>query len=234
MENRKISNPDRIAVLINSRFERENLSKQDRLKISQIIEEKMTHFVFLPYQICNCSYIGENKAWASYNLNNKRTLSLAINEINYHLETLSELEENDVISKIIPLDYHIPFSSICFDFAYPLHDGDLPRSYLIYAPETKTGKRSQYPIIAFFNTIKNGEHDNNGENYIGELFYAINGDLSKATIHCRKRGKFSEFNFSVVGRTFSITSIKTIGENEKLFTLYDCMWKYTDYIDFAD
>ena len=202
--------------------------------MSQVIEEEMTYFPFLPYQICNCSYIGENKAWAAYNLNNKRTLSLAINEINYHLSTLHDLEQDNEVEKIIPSDYQINFKSICFDFGSVLHADDLPRSYLIYAPRTKTKKRPQYPLIAFFSTVRDSIKSFDEENYIGELYYSVNGELSKACIHCWKHGKFAEFNFSVVGRSFLISTIKAIGTDGKLFTLYDCMWKFTDYVDFLN
>lgn len=226
-------NDVKIAILLNSRCVKEALPKNVWLRMSKIIEEKMTYFTFLPYQICDCSYIGENKAWTTYNMNNKHTLSLAISEINQHLANLHELEENDLIERVLPSDYHIDFNSICFDFGMISCVNDLPRSYLIYAPETKTGKHSQYPLIAFFNTILHSPEDNGGENYLGELYYSINGELSKAKIQCHKDGKFAEFNFSVLGRTFMISSIKTLGRNG-MFTLYDCMWKFTDYIDFAD
>lgn len=226
--------PSKIAILVNSRCVKENLSKDANLSMSRLIEEEMTYFSFIPYQICNCAYIGEHKAWAMYNLNNKRTLSLAINEINYHLGTLHDLEEDSAIEKIIPADYQINFNSICFDYGLITSPEDLPRSYLIYAPKTKSGKKSQYPLIAFFNTSKYGIKSIHEENYIGELCYSVNGEMSKACIHCWKHGKFAEFNFSVVGRSFLISTIKTIGESGKLFTLYDCMWKFTDYIDFAD
>ncbi len=160
---------------------------------------------------------------------------MAINEINYHLSTLRELEpEQDAIPKIVPLDYNIKFGTICFDYSSVVRAGDFPRSYIVYAPKTKTGKRSQYPLIAFFNTIKNSENNNGGENYCGELYYSINGDLSKATVHCWKHRKFTEFNFSVVGRTFLISSIKTVDENGRMFSVYDCNWKFTDYADFSD
>lgn len=230
----KSAPPSKIAILVNYRCEKDVLSKNDWLKMSQVIEEGMTYFSFLPYQICNCSYIGENKAWAAYNLNNKRTLSLAINEINYHLSTLHDLEQDNEIEKIIPSDYQINFNSICFDFGPVLHADDLPRSYLIYAPRTKTKKRNQYPLIAFFSTIRDSIKSFDEENYIGELYYSVNGELSKACIHCWKHGKFAEFNFSVVGRSFLISTIKTIGTDGKLFTLYDCMWKFTDYVDFLN
>ena len=226
--------PSKIAILVNSRCEKDVLSKNDWLKMSQVIEEEMTYFPFLPYQICNCSYIGENKAWAAYNLNNKRTLSLAINEINYHLSTLHDLEQDNEVEKIIPSDYQINFKSICFDFGSVLHADDLPRSYLIYAPRTKTKKRPQYPLIAFFSTVRDSIKSFDEENYIGELYYSVNGELSKACIHCWKHGKFAEFNFSVVGRSFLISTIKAIGTDGKLFTLYDCMWKFTDYVDFLN
>ena len=230
----KSAPPSKIAILVNYRCEKDVLSKNDWLKMSQVIEEGMTYFPFLPYQICNCSYIGENKAWAAYNLNNKRTLSLAINEINYHLSTLHDLEQDNEIEKIIPSDYQINFNSICFDFGPVLHADDLPRSYLIYAPRTKTKKRNQYPLIAFFSTVRDSIKSFDEENYIGELYYSVNGELSKACIHCWKHGKFAEFNFSVVGRSFLISTIKTIGTDGKLFTLYDCMWKFTDYVDFLN
>ena len=93
--------PSKIAILVNSRCVKENLSKEANLSMSRLIEEEMTYFSFIPYQICNCAYIGEHKAWAMYNLNNKRTLSLAINEINYHLGTLHDLEEDSAIEKPI-------------------------------------------------------------------------------------------------------------------------------------
>ncbi len=225
---------EKIALLLKGRCIKENLSKQDWLKASSAIEYEMGNYVFMPFQVCNCFYIGEGKAWTSYNLNNKRALSLAINEINYHLSTLRELEpEQDAIPKIVPLDYNIKFGTICFDYSSVVRAGDFPRSYIVYAPKTKTGKRSQYPLIAFFNTIKNSENDNGGENYCGELYYSITGDLSKATVHCWKHGKFTEFNFSVVGRTFLISSIKTVDENGRMFSVYDCNWKFTDYADFS-
>lgn len=75
---------EKIALLLKGRCIKENLSKQDWLKASSAIEYEMGNYVFMPFQVCNCSYIGEGKAWTSYNLNNKRALSLAINEINYH------------------------------------------------------------------------------------------------------------------------------------------------------
>ena len=105
--------PSKIAILVNSRCVKENLSKDANLSMSRLIEKEMTYFSFIPYQICNCAYIGEHKAWAMYNLNNKRILSLAINEINYHLGTLHDLEEDSAIEKIIPADYQINFNSIC-------------------------------------------------------------------------------------------------------------------------
>lgn len=227
--------PNKIAILMNSRCIVEQLTVKERSEKSKAIEELMLYFVKLPYQIGNCSYIGEGKAWTLYNWDNKRTLSLAINELNYYLSIINELEEGEsAIPKVLPVRFHINFNNICFDWGTTLAKDSLPRSYILYTPITKKNRHSQYPLIAFFNTIQCAPDDNNGENYCGELYYSINGELAKASIHCWKNGYFAEFNFSVVGRTFQISSIRTLGKDHKLFTLYDCTWKYTDYIDFSD
>lgn len=218
---------ERIAILLNSRIYRENLSKEVWLKNSQAVEEKMMFFRYLPFQVCNCSYIGEGIAWTGYNFNNKKILQIAINQINYFLGDLKALDET--VPKIIPTDFYINFNSICFDGPYSY---GLPRSYILYQPETKSGKRSQYPLIAFFNTAKGTERYID-EFYLGKLYYAINGDLSKATVHCHKHGKFAELIFSVVGRTFLISKINTLGQDRKPFTVYDCSWHFTDYADFS-
>lgn len=223
----KAENGKRISILLNSRIYEESLEKDVWKRFNSIIEEKMTYFPFLPYQICDCFYIGEQTAWTGYNWNNKRTLQIGINKLNYLLEDAKNLDE--AVCKIIPENYHIRFEHICFDGPYSY---GLPRSYILYRPETKAKKISQYPLIAFFNTIGNDPSEHNGENYIGELYYAINGDLSKAVLHCFKKDKFVEFIFSVVGETFLISKIRTVGKNGKLFTLYDCTWKFTDYINF--
>lgn len=222
-----VKESEKIAILINSRITKENVSKETWKHMNKIIEEKMTYYRFLPYQICDCSYIGEGVAWAQYNLNNKRELQLAIYQINYFLAESKSLDE--MIAKVIPTDFHIAFETICFDGPYCY---GLPRSYVLYQPETKNGKKSQYPLIAFFNTAK-GTENYTDEFYSGELYYAINGDFAKAVVHCHKHGKFAEFTFSVIGRTFLISKIRTIGKDGKQFVLYDCIWALTDYIDFA-
>lgn len=217
---------EKIALLISSRIYKENLPKEQWLHNSKAIEEKMNFFRFMPYQTCNCFYLGDGTAWTGYNGKNKNVLKLAINQINFFLEESKSLD--NVIHKTIPNDYYIDFSTIKFDepFSY-----GLPRSYLIYQPETKKQKLSQYPLIAFFNTC-DGTEDQFDESYMGELYYAINGDLAKAVIHCHKHGKFAEFLISVVGKTLLISKIKTLGKDGKLFTLYDCEWKFTNYKDF--
>ena len=231
----KFSSQEKIPILLNSRCALAHLSKEDWITANKIIEEKMSYFPMLHYQIGNCFYIGEGKAWSGYNLNCKRELNLAINEINYYLASVNELEKDvNAITKVLKEKFFINFNKICFDWSDYSKAGDLPRSYLLYCPETASGKHSQYPLVAFFNTIKNSEHDNNGENYAGELYYSLTGELSKATVYCWKNGVFAEFKFSVIGRTFLISSIRTHDKNGKLFTLYDCIWKLTDYIDFCD
>lgn len=221
------SEKERIAILLNSRMYRENFPKEVWLKNSQAIEEKMMFFRYLPFQVCNCSYIGDGVAWTGYNFNNKKILQIAINQINYFLGDLNALDAT--VPQIIPTDFYINFNSICFEGPYSY---GLPRSYILYWPETKSGKRSQYPLIAFFNT-SNGTERYTDEFYLGELHYAVNGDLSKATVHCHKHGKFAEFIFSVVGRTFLISKINALGQNGKPFALYDCSWHFTDYADFS-
>lgn len=67
----------KIPILINSRCEKENLSKQEWIQKSRDIESQMLNFICLPYQTITCSYIGENKAWTSYNWNNKNMLRIA-------------------------------------------------------------------------------------------------------------------------------------------------------------
>lgn len=231
----KSSVQEKIPILLNSRCALAHMSKEDWITANKIIEEKMSYFPMLHYQIGNCFYIGDGKAWSGYNLNCKKELNLAINEINYYLASVNELEsgENE-ITKVLKEKFCINFNKICFDWSDYSEVGDLPRSYLLYCPETSFGKHSQYPLVAFFNTIKNSELDNNGENYAGELYYSLTGELSKATVYCWKKGVFAEFKFSVIGRTFLISSIRTHDKNGKLFTLYDCIWKLTDYIDFCD
>lgn len=220
----------KVPVLINSRVCKEDLPKEQWKCASDLIEEEMNCFPCLPFQICNCSYIGENTAWATYNMTNKRCLQPAINELNYLLADVVNLD--DTVSKIIPQNYFIDFKSICFDYSDYVKYGDLPRSYMLYRPKTKSGKLSRFPLIAFFNTIKNSPSEKS-ENYIGELCYSVNGELCEAKLHCWKHGKFAEFEFSTIGRTFMISKIRTHGADGKLFLLYDCMWKFTDYIDFT-
>ena len=231
----KSSSQEKIPILLNSRCALAHMSKEDWITTNKIIEEKMSYFPMLHYQTGNCFYIGEGKAWSGYNLNCKKELNLAINEINYYLASVNELGKDvNVITKVLKETFCINFNKICFDWSDYSEAGDLPKSYLLYCPETASGKHSQYPLVAFFNTIKNSEHDNNGENYAGELYYSLTGELSKATVYCWKNGVFAEFKFSVIGRTFLISSIRTHDKNGKLFTLYDCIWKLTDYIDFCD
>lgn len=230
----KSSSQEKIPILLNSRCALAHMSKEDWITANKVIEEKMSYFPMLHYQIGNCFYIGDGKAWSGYNLNCKKELNLAINEINYYLASVNELEEENVITKVLKERFCINFNKICFDWSDYSEDGDLPRSYLLYCPETASGKHSQYPLVAFFNTIKNSVLDNNEENYTGELYYSLTGELSKATVYCRKNGVFAEFKFSVIGRTFLISSIRTHDKDGKLFTLYDCIWKLTDYIDFCD
>lgn len=220
----------KIPILINSRVTKEQLPKETWKQMNSVIAEKMSYFVHLPYQICDCSYIGDGKAWAEYNWNNKRTLEIAINQINYFLSDVCNLSDN--IQDLVRTDYHINFKDIYFEYVSPIKIDDLPQSYIIYVPETKTGKRSQYPLIAFFNTSK-GNVSTYDEFYAGELYYAINGDLARALVHCHKGGMFAEFTMSVVGRTFLVSRIRRIGKDGKLFTAYDCEWEFTDYIDFA-
>lgn len=225
---------EKIAILLNTRVVKSNLNRQQQLHMAKVVIEKMLYYVALPYQICDCSYIGEVKAWALYNWNNKQVLKSAISEINDFLATVKDLE-GGMLEKIVPTDFYIDFDSICFDYHRNASPVSLPQSYILYAPETKTGKKSQYPLIAFFNTISDSPDDHKGENYVGELYYAITGEVSKATIYCRKHGKFAEFNFSVVGRTFMISTIRMLNHKTgKIEPIYDCTWQLTDYMDFAD
>ena len=222
---------EKIAVLLNARVVKENVTKQQWIQLGKIVEEKMLYYVALPYQICDCSYIGESKAWAMYNLNNKAVLRTDIDEINVFFSTVGRLEQG-MLNRIIPTDYHIDFNAICFDYGQCVSMDALPRSYLLYTPETKSGKKAQYPLVAFFNTIANSPSDHAGENYTGELHYAITGEVAKATVFCWKHGKFAEFNFSVIGRTFMISSIRMHNTSGRLATIYDSTWALTDYIDF--
>lgn len=225
---------EKIAILLNTRVVKSNLNRQQQLHMSKVVIEKMLYYVALPYQICDCSYIGEVKAWALYNWNNKQVLKSAISEINDFLATVKDLE-GGMLEKIVPTDYCINFDSICFDYHRKASPSSLPQSYILYTPETKTRKKSQYPLVAFFNTISDSPDDHCGENYVGELYYAITGEVAKATVYCRKRGRFSEFNFSVIGRTFMISTIRMLNKKTgKVEPIYDCTWPLTDYIDFAD
>lgn len=225
---------EKIAVLLNSRIARENLDCGQQLQMSKIVVEKMLYYVALPYQICDCFYIGESKAWTGYNWNNKAVLRTSIDEINHFFSTVKDIEDG-TLKKIIPVDYYIDFNSICFDYHRKASPSSLPQSYILYMPETKSGKKAQYPLAAFFNTIADSPKDHNGENYAGEFYYAITGEVGKATIHCWKHGRFSEFNFSVIGRTFMISTIRTLNrETGRVSPIYDCTWPLTDYMDFAE
>lgn len=226
---------DRLKILSNTLCTIEDMDNATRRNKEKYIEELMISCTALPYQIVSCHYIGDGKAWAMYNLNNKRTLSLAINEINFHLSTFSKLENDKeteaMMLKILPLKFHINFDNICFDYGEKPVAGQLPRSYILYSPKTKAGKWSQYPLIAYFNTIHDGSEDNNGENYAGELYYAISGDLARANVRCWNKAQYARFDFSVIGRSFGITTIKVLGKSGKLFNLYDRVQALTDYFD---
>lgn len=226
--------PEKVAVLLTGRVVKENLSRRQQLQMEKIVVEKMLYYVALPYQICDCSYIGESKAWTGYNWNNKAVLRTSIDEINQFFATVKDIESG-MLKEIVPIDYHIDFNSICFEYRPSASSSSFPQSYILYVPETKAGKKSQYPLVAYFNTIANSPEDHGGENYAGELYYSITGEVAKATIHCRKRGRFAEFNFSVIGRTFMISTIRVLNQKtHRLAPIYDCTWLLTDYMDFAD
>ena len=225
---------EKTAVLLHTRIVKENLSRQQRVQKAKAVIDKMLYYVALPYQICDCFYIGEAKAWTSYNLNNKAVLKSAIDELNGFFATVKNLE-GGMLKDIIPTDYHIDFNNICFEYHRKASAFSLPQSYVLYTPLTKSGKMAQYPLVAFFNTISDSPDDHNGENYTGELYYAITGEVTKATVFCRKRGRFAEFNFSVVGRTFMISTIRMLNRKTgKIAPIYDCTWWLTDYMDFDD
>ena len=224
------SNSVKIPVLFGSRVEKSFLSKKQKHQFSVLIEDEMKNFQCLPYQICNCSYIGEHVAWTTYNLTNKRCLQLAIEELNLHLKTIKDLD--DVVKRVIPTDYHIRFDEIFYEFTNCTSEDDLPRSYILYRPKTKNGKIAKYPLIAYFDTAKTVKNPNE-ENYCGELYYSVNGELCDARLHCWKHGIYSQIILGMVGRSFIIKKIKSHDKNGKLFTFYDCKWAFTDYIDFA-
>ena len=225
---------EKIAVLLSGRIVKENLGKRQQIQMAKIVAEKMLYYAALPYQICDCFYIGESKAWTGYNWNNKAVLRTSIDEINHFFATVKDLEDG-MLKQIIPVDFFIDFNAICFEYRSGTSSLSLPQSYILYTPETKSGKKAQYPLVAYFNTIADSPKDHGGENYAGELYYAITGEVAKATIHCWKHGKFSEFNFAVVGRTFMISTIRMINQNtHRIEPIYDCTWLLTDYMDFAD
>ncbi len=225
---------EKVAVLLTSRIVKENLDRRQKVQMSKLVIEKMLYYVALPYQICDCFYIGETKAWTWYNENNKAILQTSIDELNQFFATVKSLEDG-MLKDIIPIDYCIDFNSICFEYRSNASPLSLPQSYILYTPETKTGKKAQYPLVAYFSTIADSPNDHGGENYVGELYYAITGEVAKATIHCWKHDRFSEFNFSVVGRTFMISTIRMLNQKtRRVEPIYDCTWPLTDYMDFAD
>jgi hypothetical protein len=77
------------------------------------------------------------------------------------------------------------------------------RSYL---HETKELNRIYYEQEAFSDDIKEIQQD------------------KERTSEIEKYGK---------ERTFLISKINTLGQDRKLFTLYDCSWHFTDYADFS-
>lgn len=221
-------NTQRIAYLLNKRINLEILSKTEWKNKCEAIEHLMNCYQRLPYQICNCYYIGENRAYTLYNWNNKRTLELAINLINYHLSTVSSL---DISGNSVPTDYNILFNSICFDYAESAQPGDLPRSYIVYSPLTKSGKSSTIPLIAYFNTLA-GYSGNMTEYYMGEIHYFANGEIEKINLFCKKRNVGANFLLKYIGGVFSICSIEMIGKDGKPFVAYDFIDELSGYINY--
>lgn len=212
--------------LIDSLWEYPELPTEERLQKEKLIFDRMSAFPFLPFNISFCNYISDWKAWSEYDASNIRALLPYVNTINSFLSDFQRLPRWNYFQKSlgqrrVPTDYRIVFSQIDFGFYSGAAYRDLPRSYLIFNPLTKTGKSSQYPLIAYFAT-----HLNDNEFYRCELHFAVNGDLAKATLHCRKHDIFNCFDFAVIGQTFTVSRITGRDYPNRKVVLYDSRRAY--------
>lgn len=222
----------RVKILHDKNITIEYATRRQRLEVGRVIEEKMLAYRNLPFQICNCEYFGDGCAIAAYNMNNKQILEAALN----HLTCLyyEVYKKEKYLRDIFQTQYNFEISKVNFDFPPIVSEFTLPQSYIVYYPETKSGKTSKYPLIAYFNTVIPDTVGFYDERYSGELYYAVNGDLSKAVIMCHKNGKHADITFSVVGCTLTVSKIKIFTTDYKWKVIYDCMHELTDYKDFAD
>lgn len=212
--------------LIDTLWEYPELPTEERLQKEKLIFDRMRAFPFLPFNISSCNYISDWKAWSEYDVPNVRALMPYVNTINSFLSDFQRLPrwnyfQESLGQRRVPTDYRIAFTQIDFGFHPGAAYRDLPRSYLIFNPLTKAGKASQYPLIAYFATRLN-----DFASYFCELYFAINGDLAKAKLHCLKNGNFNCFDFSVIGQTFTVSRITGRDYPNRKVVLYDARRAY--------
>ena len=203
--------------------EREVLTTSQKLSICQSIEEDMCRYRLLPYQICNCSFIDKQSAFAMFNLNNKQVLQIAIDEINSYMKDCMSFPS--AVKGILLCPPNIPFEKIVYDYRKNAVPGDKPMTYIIYQPKTKQGANSKYPLKVHFSTF----YDFSYNEFWGDLFYSVDGQVSKAVIYYYTERLTFVFRFGVIGRTFLIKDIDfTNTSTGKKGKIYDVSWDFEE------
>lgn len=194
----------------------------DQRLVEQQIAQNMLAYSALPYQICTCRFMDDAKAWAMFNQTNVNALALAIEELNKLIANCDAA--NQAFRLLVPFVIRVPMHKLKFGYHKDATVGDLPISYFVYQPFTKTGRQTKYPLSVHFSTI--GEyHEVLMDECHGDLYYEKDGSITKAKLVYFYNDRCFVYTFGLVGRTFAITKVEIPDYNTgKNALIYSCDW----------
>ena len=172
---------------------------KERILVERITDDDMKQFTMIPFQLDRPMHkFNEDKAhpfaWIEFDECNESIAKKELEYINGHIN------ESKLYCEIIPKDLKIPINQIMFH----KYDDAYGFSRLICNPYTLTGKTSKYPLSILFMTDLRKRRWT-----IGELFYGKDGSIMKGHVTIPYDGYHYEYQFSTVGRTLIVKTIKS-------------------------
>lgn len=172
----------------------------ERRLVESVSTEDMQQFTRIPYHLCGPiqKSISPNHHPFAYMDLDQQNQAIARQSLQY---MNSFIQTSHSLSKYIPQNICIPIDQIVYH-QYSEYYG---YTRLMCMPYTPTGKISKYPISLSFTTRLDSDSDETH----GELFYTVNGNISKANVNCWRNKTGFFYEFKTIGRTFVLFRIKS-------------------------
>lgn len=196
-----------------------NPSVADKRALEQHIIQQMLALPSLPFQICDCRFLDEFSAWAMFNQENVNALVPSIEKLNKLIAGCNAA--NQAFRLLVPHAIQIPAHKFNFGFHQNATVSNLPASYFIYQPLTKTGKQAKYPLSVCLSTSK-GYQENLNDECTADLHYLKDGTLGKAGVRYFYKNRCFNYHFGIVGGSLAVTKVETPDYNtHQVAVIYD-------------